>query len=320
MKPFVLAALAAFCVIVGAARSSAAVLMGAHVGTANDPNWQAELLAFEKSIGRPLDIDSDYGDWAEFPDTPRIAWDIQTGHLPMQSWRILFQDSDPNTCATAAAINAGTYDTQLTRQAKALKAFGAPILVRFNPEMTGNQENTCFTGFPILQNLPLAGEEFIAAWRHVVGVFRAAGATNVQWVWAPGVYAFVQDIWKLFYPGDAYVDWIGADYYNLVDTPASFSADPGVPEFYAAAAPLGKPLMFSENGAFNDPALHPDPQTLWLDTAHEYLESHPAIAAFVYWDSFAQTPPPPPYTGSGFILQGRGLAAFKAIANDPYFK
>ena len=318
---FILLGMAALLVIGGAAPSRADVMVGARTSATEAPNWKPTLLAFEASIGRPLAIDSDYNNWAAFPDPPRIAWDLRNGRLPMQSWNVQFQSSDPNVCATAAAINAGTYDTQLDRQAAALKALGGTILVRFNDEMTGAQEHTCFTGFPISQNVPLAGQEFIAAWRHVVGRFRAAGATNVKWVWAPGAGAFLQGIWRLFYPGDAWVDWIAVDDYNIVDTPTSFGDDPGITEFYAATAPLGKPLMISENAAFNDPTLNPDAQTMWVQTARAFIKSHPAIVAYVYWDCFSPNnpPPPPPYHGSGYILNGLGLAAFRALANDPYF-
>jgi hypothetical protein len=321
MKGLILAATAALLVIGGPASSSAGVMLGAHTSPTEAPQWKPTLLAFEASIGRQVTIDSDYSNWAAFPDSPRIAWDIKTGRVPMESWNVQFTSTNPNTCATAAAINAGTYDTQLAKQAAALKALGGTILVRFNYEMTGDQEHTCFTGFPIEQNVPLAGKEFISAWLHVVGRFRAAGATNVKWVWAPSIGAFTQNVWRLFYPGSDYVDWIGVDDYNMVDTPASFGAGPGIPQFYAATAPLGKPLMISENAAFNDPTLGPDPQTMWVQTARAYLETHPAIAAYVYWDCFSlgNPPPPPPYHGSGYVLGGLGLAAFKAMANDPYF-
>jgi hypothetical protein len=316
---------AAFSAIVGllalAAQgsSSADVMMGAHVGSPGDTNWQGEFLSLESSIGRKLAIDSDYSDWAEFPDVTRIKWDIQTGHLPMQSWRILFDDLNPNACATAAAITAGTYDTQLTQQANALKKLGVTILVRYNYEMTDNQENTCFTGFPVAQNTPLAGQEYVSAWRHIVQKFRAVGATNVQWVWCPGADAWIHNTWQYFWPGPSYVDWVGIDDYNKGDTDLSFGTDPGIPQFVAAAPSLGKPMMIAENAAFNDPTMSPDPQTVWINTAHSFVKAHPEITAYLYWDSSAAAPPPPPYSGSGYWLQGTGLAAYKAMANDPYF-
>ncbi len=312
-------ALACSLAIVICAPSGAQVMVGAHVNYPNDPDWQSQFTGLETQLGRPLAIDSDYVNWAEFPDTQRLKWDVRTGHMAMQSWRIEFTEADPNTCATAAAINAGAYDTQLMRQARAVKSVGGVVLVRFNYEMTDNEENTCFTGFPVNDNLPLAAQEFITAWRHVVGRFRAAGATNVQWVWSPGIGAYQQGIASMFYPGAAYVDWIGIDMYNKSLIPASFAAQSGLNQFYAWASVLGKPLMISENAGYNDPSQSPDPQTAWISTARTYIKASPAIKAYVYWDTYAQDPPPPPYSGSGYILQGPGLQAFKALVNDPYF-
>ena len=154
-------------------QSDAQVMVGAHVGSPGDANWQYEFAGLETQLGRSLAIDSDYANWASFPDTPRLKWDVQTGHVAMQSWRIEFSETNPNSCATAAAINAGVYDTQIMRQARAVKAVGGVVLVRFNYEMTDNEENTCFTGFPVNDNMPLAAREFVTAWRRVVSEFRS---------------------------------------------------------------------------------------------------------------------------------------------------
>jgi hypothetical protein len=299
--------------------AAAGVLLGAHVGIASDPNWQAKFVALEAQIGRNLAIDSDYDDWATFPDSPRIKWDMQNGILPMQSWSILFQSNNVNACATAVAISSGVYDTQLAQQAAAAKALGGVILVRWNWEMADNSFNQCFTGFPVKQNIALAGQEYITAWRHMVDRFRAAGANNVKWIWAPGATTFYQNLWAYFYPGAGYVDWIGVDGYNQTLTPSPFGNHNGFASFDAAVTPLGKPMMFSENAAFNDPTQNPDPQTVWIDTARDWIKQHPEISAYVYWDSASSVLPPPPYSGSGYYLGGPGLAAFTALANDPYF-
>ena len=66
--------------------------------------------------------------------------------------------------------------------------------------------------------------------------------------------------------------------------------------------------------------MNPDPQTRWVETARIFVKANPQIKAFIYWDSEGLGPPlPPPYDGSGYVLQGRGMAAFKAMANDPWF-
>ena len=58
------------------------------------------------------------------------------------------------------------------------------------------------------------GEPFVAAWRRVVERFRARGATNVGFWWAPFELAAREET-NASYPGDAYVDWVGSDIYNF---------------------------------------------------------------------------------------------------------
>ena len=322
MRPVRVAALLSLWIGLASGAAQAGVMLGAHVGYENTPDSQSQFTALESAIGRKLAIDNDHQDWAEFPKVDRVKWDVANGRTPMLSWRILYHRGNPaGGCATAEAISAGTYDAQLARQAAAAKALGVTMLVRFNYEMTNNEENTCFTGFKVKLDPTTAGAKYVAAWKHVVDRFRAAGATNVKWVWAPGHKAYEKGLWRMFYPGNAYVDWIGVDDYNKSNTPASFATDPGILAFYAATASMGKPLMVSETGAVNDPKQTPDAQTLWLTTARAFLKTHPAIKAFVYWSNggkFARENAG--YGGSGYVLQGPGLAAFRAMANDPYFR
>jgi hypothetical protein len=186
--------------------------------------------------------------------------------------------------------------------------------------MTGNAENTCFTGFPIDNNLPLAGQKFIGAWRHLVSLFRAVGATNVQWIFGPSSGAFFTKEWGYFYPGPGYVDWIGMDIYNFTDIPATYQNIQGAIYFYPEVSGLGKHIMVSDAGAFNDPTMNPDAQTMFINTSRAYLKGAPAVDAYIWWNAFNPlTPPPPPYNGTGYILTGAGLAAFKALANDPFY-
>lgn len=304
------------------AHASAAVMLGAHVGAEKSPGSKADFVALETALGRKLAIDNDHEDWADFPNLDRLKWDAQNGRLSMLSWRIIFHRESPQGgCATADAINSGAYDNQLRRQAEALRAFGRRILVRFNYEMTNNEENTCFTGFKVKQNPSVAGAKYVAAWKHVVDIFRSAGATNVEWVWAPGHKAYAQGLWKQFFPGAVYVDWIGIDYYNKQDVLKSFADDPGIQAFYSQTAGLGKPLMVAETGAVNDPRMNPDPQTRWLMTARAYLRSRPAIKAFLWWDTPGKyAKQNPGYGGDGYRLSGSGLAAFRDMADDPYFQ
>ena len=304
--------------LLAGASGCAGVMVGAHLGYEGDPHWQSNILALETAIGRKLAIDSDYEDWGGFPNVARAQWDIQNGRVPMLSWRIYYRLGTDSACATASNIVAGRYDQQLARQAAQIKSLVAPVLIRFNYEMTNNAENTCFTGFPIDRNLALAGQKYIVAWRHIVDVFRRNGVTNARWVWAPGGNAYEKHDWRLFFPGVDFVDWIGLDKYNKSDTQASFADDPSIKAFYEQTSTLGKPLMIAETGAVNDPAKHPDPQSVWLATARLFLKDHPAIAAFVYFNAPGEYDNlHPGYGGSGYVLQGPGLAWFKFLADYP---
>jgi hypothetical protein len=51
------------------------------------------------------------------------------------------------------------------------------------------------------------------------------------------------------------------------------------------------------------------------------LKDHPVIKAFVWWNQKGKWKRlNPNYGGSGYVLTGPGLAAFKSMADDPYFR
>jgi beta-mannanase len=103
---------------------------------------------------------------------------------------------------TLSAIASGTYDSLIHAEATAAKKLVQPVLVRFAHEMNG-------TWYP-WSGSPTAYKE---AWIHYVNIFRADEANNVKFVWSPNVnngsYPF-----SGYFPGDAYVDYVGLDGYN----------------------------------------------------------------------------------------------------------
>jgi hypothetical protein len=61
------------------------------------------------------------------------------------------------------------------------------------------------------------GADFVAAWRKVVTVFRDQGVTNADCLWIMTAYSFKpRDRRRAIdrYPGETYLDHIGADAYN----------------------------------------------------------------------------------------------------------
>jgi hypothetical protein len=105
-----------------------------------------------------------------------------------------------------ASIAAGRSDAYLRSYAHAVAAFGHPVILSFGHEMNGSWYSWG------------AGHEspatFVAAWRHIVTAFRAAGAANVTWLWTVNSIEGAASAPREWWPGAAWVSWVGvAGYY-----------------------------------------------------------------------------------------------------------
>jgi hypothetical protein len=156
------------------------------------------LPGFDKSCGCAPNVSVKY-----IPIGAATPSDV----LPHQ---ILLSDATPllelEPFATPlSGIIAGKEDAWLTAYARMVKSQKAEIYMSFAPEANGYWYKW---GWP---NVQPATE--VAAWRHVVDVFRKAGATNVKWIW------IVNQLWAKsgplpqLWPGAAYVDEVGIDGY-----------------------------------------------------------------------------------------------------------
>jgi glycosyl hydrolase family 26 len=103
------------------------------------------------------------------------------------------------------AVASGAEDTRLRADAAQVKNLGHQVMLSFAPEANGTWYGWGWSHTP--------PAEWVAAWRHVVTVFRQAGAVNVTWVWTVNVTfphsGPVADYW----PGAAYVGEVGIDGY-----------------------------------------------------------------------------------------------------------
>jgi len=112
-----------------------------------------------------------------------------------------------------ASIANGGEDDWLRSYARAVAGYQRAVILGFAPEMNGSWYSWGATH--------ASPAEYIAAWRHVVTVFRGQGASNVTWLWTVNVsivasgdspsngVAAVTPWW----PGAAWVDWAGIDGY-----------------------------------------------------------------------------------------------------------
>ncbi len=82
-----------------------------------------------------------------------------------------------------AAIAAGAFDTTLETFATDVASYGAHtgqgVIIGFGHEMNGRWYSWGYRH--------TAPAVFVAAWRHIVTVFRQQGADNVTWLWTVNV-------------------------------------------------------------------------------------------------------------------------------------
>ena len=157
----------------------------------------------------------------EFPQASLAAL-AEAGAEAVITWEPMFyrRSDGAETMIAAARILAGDYDAYIESFARQAAAWRRPIMIRFAHEMNLSRYHWGGTAAEYGSASP---ERFRAMWRHVVGLFRRAGATNVRWAFCPncesvpGVGNPSAAPWntaRAYYPGDDYVDVLGMDGYN----------------------------------------------------------------------------------------------------------
>jgi hypothetical protein len=220
--------------------------------------------------------------------------------------------------ASYPQITKGKHDKYIRDWAKAAKAYGKPVIVRFAHEMNG-------TWFPwsICDKNGNTPKAFIAAWRHIVNEFRSVGARNVKFLWSP--YNTESGGYAPFYPGNAHVDYVGVTSLNwgnerwrplsgLLERPMKVLQNVS----RTSANPKGKPVILSEVGSNHLGGDKPG----WIRDgyAHAY-KKYPAIRAMVYFDinTAAITESQPDWR---LVMpeDGSALAAYQSVASKPAFR
>jgi hypothetical protein len=285
--------------------------------SAKDPSGMG-IVQREQQLGRTLDIDNHYYDCNGPVPTFRETWDIAQGRIPLVSWGRL--------CDKTLVAN-GSMDAELGKIADGFKALGAPFFLRWSWEGDANMN----------QQYNHSKETYIASWRHLHDIFAAHGVTNAIWVWCPVSLNFYPPPGQTssdptlapnhaingqgaqpFYPGDDVVDWMCADGYAWGPGLASSNRQEPFQElfqaFYNWAAPHNKPIMIGETGAMEN---NPGDKANWFTAMYQSVKQHyPLIRAFLYFDVVGANTAN--YDWQVDTTPG-ALAAFKAMANDPYF-
>ncbi|WP_185966874.1 cellulose binding domain-containing protein [Clostridium sp. HBUAS56017] len=143
----------------------------------------------------------------------------------------------------------GLKDEYIRQMAQDIKTYNKDIIIRLFHESNGNWYDWALGDSKVNTN-----ETFIAAFRHVVDIFREVGASNVKWDFNVNASSVGKGASYLGnYPGDDYVDIISMDGYNWGTTQSWGSTwqsfDEIFSQAYNAVKVKNKPISISEFAA-----------------------------------------------------------------------
>ncbi|WP_460452256.1 glycosyl hydrolase [Alsobacter sp. SYSU BS001988] len=233
--------------------------IGAYVG--NSPE---KIPGFEHVLGDSVDFvraQTGRADWADWDGS--IAWETQlwAGTGRPIAWSIPLFANQGNLASAAA----GAYDSHYRQAAETILA-GQPHDAAISIRM-GEEFNSDWMPWSTAKG---QDQNFIAAYRHFVEAFRSV-SDKFQFEWNVNLGGSVDP--AAAYPGDAYVDVIGMDFYYNTQWD---SADPNVAwakkvsEPYGLqwhqdfAAAHGKPTAYSEWGMNSDAPAYVTKAAQWF--------------------------------------------------------
>ncbi len=277
-----------------------------------------KIETFEKLVGKHQAIIASSSYWGEqtFP-TENIQIILRHGSVPLIFWSPWDKPYDQDLIAKSGpdkfnltAINEGKWDSYIDAWGDAAKAIGQPLLVSFGNEMNGSwfPWSGCFYGgekplatsagaakptpLPAYKSnisyYPSGPDVYKRAFRRVVDRVRARGAGNVLWVFHVNNYSNPTDLWNVaaqYYPGSAYVDWLGLSVYGEqfhgIDSFVDFDPVFEWPADEIHAIDPAKPVMLAEWGVGEFPQEGSKPD--WIRDGFAAMRQRPFVKAAIFW-------------------------------------
>jgi len=294
----------------GAGPNDPTVLFGARP----EPGTQQGTTTLEGKIGRRLAAIRVYYNWdSPFPDTD-VTWFRNNGYallLSVKSERsnhTFVQWRDIANAQPGSALH-----NDIVTWANRIKSLGTHVYLTFNhePETSLNSSGQ--------------GADFIAAWRKMVTVLRGQGVTNADYLWIMTAYSFkARDRRRAvdWYPGEAYIDYMGADAYNW------YNCRPGTSNPWNSLEQLLNPMRLFAQGktikglmvpewASTEDGAQPGRKAQWVADARALFKKPgwEGFKAVLYYNKSSKYP-----NCRWFVDSSQAsLTAFSAMANDVYY-
>jgi hypothetical protein len=259
----------------------------------------ASIAATTTKLGRALPLHLTYYAWNDDWTQGATKSDLSAGRIPFVNWELYDGNLDE--------IIAGTDDSMVSQRASDAKKLGGKLFLDFGAEMNGDWSP--WSGALNGQS----SAKYLAAYRHVHDLFVAAGATNVIWAFCPNVTDEPRETWNQalnYYPGDDYVDWTCVDGYNWGTAGDGWQTFLEVfRDIYPKLASKNKPIIIGEMAS----AEGGGDKAAWIAQIIPALKSNfPMIKGLVWFDVNKET-------DWRISSSTASEAAFKTMANDPYF-
>jgi mannan endo-1,4-beta-mannosidase len=194
------------------------------------PHTYQPVTEFAKASGRHPNLVGYYSGWG-------VPFERSFAETVQRHGAVTILQMDP-TDASIPAIAGGGYDGYLRAFADSVRDFGHPVVIGFGHEMNADWYSWGYKHVP--------APTFVAAWRHIVSLFRSQGADNVTWLWTINQDLSTTGPLASWWPGARYVTWVGIDGYYY--RPSSTFTTVFGETIAQVRAFTRKPVLLSEAG------------------------------------------------------------------------
>jgi mannan endo-1,4-beta-mannosidase len=188
--------------------------LGVYLPDAEGTNFQS-LIDFENMVDKKMEYLMLFKSWGDkdnnFPNeavpyfkslniTPIITW---------EPWKADFVNpAKVQPEWSLSSIVSGKHDSYIESWADDIKRANITVIIRFAHEMNGPEGLKSW--------YPWQGESrnYREAFQRIVNIFRFRNVTNVKFMWSP-ILSGTTSSFDSYYPGDAYVDYVGLTIINL---------------------------------------------------------------------------------------------------------